>query len=389
MTSAPRPYKPCPREYEPVSFLWPRVPWARRDLAKAKSRLARAAAELGKSTGKLRRHRQLRLPLAHSGAARLATCLVTLAIGFPAGAAERSDIPIDEQLEHRLRDELGDHFEITRSDHFLLAHDTNKTIAQRYLAWTEHAFHDITGFLRACDIPIDTVNKRLVVVCTADWSAYTQLVGADQSDPTIRSGYYDRTTGRTYFGHLSTRHRAPDKKNAVEAAMRLTVRHETFHHVTDAVCPRLSANMPAWLSEGLACAFETPGSDGEAGPSVVNKWRAADFLARFGDAGSAAPEVHRRVEAIELIRNPARWGSHAGLTEPERYAAAWAIVHFLATEHSEAFKKYLRRLAACTEAPDAKTQIDLFQTLFGPADERMARKVHRSAAQAMHANSPP
>jgi hypothetical protein len=46
-------------------------------------------------------------------------------------------------------------------------------------------------------------------------------------------------------------------------------------------------------------------------------------------------------------------------------------------------------LAAFTDVPDAKAQFELFQELFGPANERMARKVHQSAARAIHANSTP
>ena len=320
-------------------------------------------------------------------AIRLIAWMVTVPVLSAATAGDLDATPDDHDLERRLQRVLGDQFTFVRSDHFVLAHDVDDAAAGTYLVWLEGAFDDVTRFLEAHELSLQPVRLPLVVVCTADFSAFKRRAQAHRPDSPIRSGYYDRSTGRSYFGHLGQSDHNEDKAEAIQAAMRLTVRHETFHQVTDAVCPRLNANMPEWLSEGLACVFEIAGTDDGEGLPPANKWRATDFLARFGDTGDAASNRRRQLEAIELVRGPDLSANGTRLTEPQRYAAAWAIAHYLATERPGAFKKYLRRLAEFADVPGTEGQSELFEEAFGPADARLAEEVFQSANRAIQAKS--
>ncbi len=92
-------------------------------------------------------------------------------------------------------------------------------------------------------------------------------------------GVYDVSSKRTYLD-FSWRERVPGFPlcgaivEAILEGEQLTVRHETAHQLVGHLCPTLSANMPNWLAEGLACAFELDRSAGVQAYRLVNKRRA-------------------------------------------------------------------------------------------------------------------
>ena len=325
-----------------------------------------------------------------------ASVLVTVAIG-PAGlASDAVTIPVDQAAETRLLLELGDGSSLVRSAHFVLAHDVRAKAARRYLEWQEKTYERIVHFCKTYGLTTSPLRRRLEVVCSKDWSRYRHLADPRVRQVTVHSGYYDPASRRCYFGAASGDLRERVGAPLVEEMERLTVQHETAHQVIDAICPSLSANMPPWLSEGLACAFEVGPEGGTDGYRSLNQRRAGDALTRFdsgqghlaaGDSSGPPEESTRRHDSqqrlIDVITT--RWEPKTctTLTQPELYAAAWSVVFHLQTGRSEEFRTYLQRLTGEPHKPTHLEQVKLFAGVIGPIDSAMTERVVDRLLQAL------
>jgi hypothetical protein len=161
---------------------------------------------------------------------------------------------------------------------------------------------------------------------------------------------------------------------------RLVIRHETAHQVLfNFGVPQRGAPTPGWVTEGLACQFETPHSDSGQVPGENNHARLADFR----EALRVTPETQTVDEATiehaittgrllslpDLIVDRAAFES-AGSKAPFRYAQAWALVHYLMRTRPEDFARYLRQLSErkVGETIDPRREWTAFTSIFDEPD---------------------
>ncbi len=201
----------------------------------------------------------------------------------------------------------------------------------------ETTFDRVVQFGRAHGLKSEKPRRRLPVVCVA-YPAELRRLGVE-IDPSW-SGLYDASSERAYFD-LSLRKSVTNPQSrrgrAVLEAERITVQHETAHHVIDHLWPSLSRRMPEWLAEGVACSFEVV-SDGETdGYRGLNGYRARDLVNM----------VERGVDAGSMLfpdRRCGPGGAAATRWTGDGYAAAWSIVFYLQRVRADAFGEMLRAL---------------------------------------------
>lgn len=168
---------------------------------------------------------------------------------------------------------------------------------------------------------------------------------------------------------------------------RTVVQHEAAHHIlyNNGLHARFAAN-PKWLIEGLACMFETPPGSGGSGLSAINQARLKDFRDAVAGDGeqrtltsamyAAAVAEGRMVPIAELIGRGDLFNQR-GESGSVRYAAAWALVHYLHRTQNKTLQAYLREIASRRPRTFAspEQELALFEKHFGPVDETMGARL--------------
>jgi hypothetical protein len=164
-------------------------------------------------------------------------------------------------------------------------------------------------------------------------------------------GYYSLKTNRmTMYDMTGTAGSAGERGSAAQISQTLarpeaaktvaTIVHEATHQIAfNCGLHRRYADIPLWVSEGVAVYFETPDLNSSKGWSTigsVNRARLAAFLAYLG---------RRPGDSLEtLLRDDTRMrnAQQAG----DAYAEAWALNYFLINAKSKQYRAYLQTLAA-------------------------------------------
>jgi len=144
-----------------------------------------------------------------------------------------------------------------------------------------------------------------------------------------------------------------------------TMCHEAVHQLAHRMgVIRPDRPNPRWLSEGLAIFFE-PSRNGYLLETGATHWAYWDLLSKAHQRGE-------RIRLRELLQNDelfVDW-SEASLA----YYEAWSLVHYLATEKTDAFMDYLRALREVAPQAPITTRVPLFERHLGAGlDEIEAR----------------
>ncbi|MFW6060458.1 MAG: DUF1570 domain-containing protein [Phycisphaeraceae bacterium] len=267
----------------------------------------------------------------------------------------------------------GSRFQLETTDHFVIVHDTDARRARlraRLLEQTHERFYDAFDSFASLNSP----TKPLVCVLFADrndFSRYAQQVdwldmswsGGYYSSRTNRMALYDaqprqaqeRTAPADAHDHDTTErkqprsnepasasddHTASDSVNRASASPPLNLAsttHEAAHQLAfNSGLQQRRVMYPFWLSEGLACAFETNHADESFGLGQLNPTRLSDLRAAMQNGGLVPLN-----EFVTMTRPPTG--------DPQRlnavYAQAWALFRFLYLHDRDKLATYLRRLA--------------------------------------------
>lgn len=150
---------------------------------------------------------------------------------------------------------------------------------------------------------------------------------------------------------------------AAQMATLSKTRHEATHQLCfNSGLLRRDRAYPFWLGEGLATVFETCDIQGRAGPKFVNTYR----LKTYREAEKNGELVTLR----RLLEEPLK--EHE---DPERvlnrYAQAWALMHFLWNRKPVQVREYMHDLRAGTP----KDWMGLFQSHFGDNLDSLEREL--------------
>ena len=292
------------------------------------------------------------------------------------------------ELGKRLLEVLPDGFEVHTTANYVILHNTSKAYAQWCGALFEQLYKAFTNYWSRRDFDLQKPEFPLVAVVFADKQSYAQFAQPELGDATgAIIGYYSLLTNRMTMYDLTgleSMRRPGNQRNTTEQIHAMLTRPESertvatiIHEATHQIALNCGletryADVPLWVSEGLAIYFETPDMKSLKGWSNiggVNRVRLAgfrDYLRR------RPPDSLESLIVDDRRFRDTRTGSDA-------YAEAWALNFFLLRQKSKQYYDYTRLLAKKPPlvVDEPATRLSEFKTHFGDDLEKLDLEFRR------------
>ncbi len=276
-----------------------------------------------------------------------------------------------DELGRRLKAELGEHFEIVSTKHYIICTNAGRKYARWCGALFERLLASFRTHWRAKQLELHTPESPLVAIVFADERQFARFAAKDADQATATSkGYYSIRTNRMVLYDLTAGpHSRPaaslaeiNRKVAASPFNVATVVHEATHQIAfNSGLHTRYADNPLWLTEGMAMYFETPDLRSRTGWRTVGKPNAL----RFRQFQDYAAKRRKNDSLLQLIQSDDRFRD-AELTA-DAYAEAWALSYFLIKTKRKEYTEYLKRISAKGRLIWDKPEQRLaeFQTAFG------------------------
>lgn len=299
-----------------------------------------------------------------------------------------------DELQAELTTELGSAADFHATRHYLIRYNTSRAYAQWCGALFERLYDGFTNFWRQRGFELREPEFPLVAFVYSDYESYAAYAERELGEATPAIiGYYNLQSNRMAMYDLTgiDALRQPDDRRGSAAQINrmlsrpeaertvATVVHEATHQIAFncGLSTRL-ADIPLWVSEGIAMYFETPdlkSSRGWRSIGDVNSVRLGHFLEyaprRGRDSLTSLLVDDRRLRQTD--------GSNDG------YGEAWALTYFLLRQRSDEFVEYLQTLSQkkplVWDEPSERLQD--FRAAFGDnlpgLDEQFVRQIQKLA----------
>ncbi|MBI3838648.1 MAG: DUF1570 domain-containing protein [Planctomycetia bacterium] len=281
-----------------------------------------------------------------------------------------------DELAKQMLSELPAGFEVYTTHHYLICHNTSREYAAWCGALFERLYKAFTNFWVRKGIKLHDPEFPLVAIIFNTRESYAKFAQAELGPraPSI-VGYYslrsNRVTMYDLTGIESLRAAGDRRSSAAQINQMLaqpaaeqvvaTIIHEATHQIAfnSGLQPRF-ADIPLWVSEGIAVYFETPdlqSAKGWRNIGAVNTSR----LDRFRQYLPQRPATSLKT----LISDDKRMrDSHVAL---DAYAEAWALNYYLIRHHPKQYLAYLQMLSEKQQMlwDDPQSRLKEFQAAFG------------------------
>jgi hypothetical protein len=276
--------------------------------------------------------------------------------------------------------ELPAGFQVFRTAHYVICYDTSRAYAQWCGALFERLYSGFINFWTNKGLSLHDPELPLVCVLFADQATYKRHTSAElgENAPDIVAYYSLKTNRVTMFDltGIETLRRPSDRRGTSAeinqmlsrpdaASMVATIIHEATHQIAyNCGMHQRFADVPLWLSEGIAMYFEPPDLSSGRGWKTMGQLN-RPRLARLRDYGPHRPpeSLHTLIVDDKRLRDP----PHV----VEAYAEAWALNYFLIRQKPKEYATYLQKMA--TKPPlvwdEPTMRLDEFKTAFGPLEE--------------------
>jgi hypothetical protein len=270
-------------------------------------------------------------------------------------------------------------FEVYTTTHFVICHNTTRAYAQWCGALFERLYAGFTNFWTRRGLKLHEPELPLVCIVFADANSYHRFAAAELGDSAKHIvAYYSLQTNRVTMYDLTgdqAIRRSGDRRGSTNQINQMlarpeaermvaTVIHEATHQIANnAGLSERFADVPLWVSEGVAVYFEAPDLSNSKGWKTigeVNRPRLAafrEFLPR-----RPANSLVTLVSDDKRLRDP-RQG-------PEAYAESWALNYFLIRQKPKEYLAYMGLMAAkkplVPDSPDDR--LAEFKSAFGDLD---------------------
>lgn len=274
-----------------------------------------------------------------------------------------------QQLVARLTSELPAGFKFHQTKHYLIAYNTSPAYAQWVGALYERLFSAFHNYWERRGMKLHEPEFPLVALVFDSRDSYAEFARAEVGEA-ARSmiGYYSLQSNRMIMYDLTGVEDLKvtgDRGSAARINQILsqpgaertvaTIVHEATHQLAfNSGLQVRYADLPLWVSEGLAIFFETPDLGSAKG------WRTIGGVNRVNLTNFRKYLKARPADGLELLladdkrfRDPA--------TGADAYAESWALTYFLLQTRKEAYAKYMQAMG------EQKPLIEV------PSDERIAR----------------
>ena len=285
-----------------------------------------------------------------------------------------------DELGQRLRQQLGDGFEIVETKHYVLCTSAGRT----YGEWCGRLFERLLGAFqkhwRSRELDLHEPQVPLAAVVFGSRAEFVEFARKDAGNAAVDSqGYYSLMSNQMVLYDLTAGPGTRPARSQADITRRLaaspfnaaTVVHEATHQIAFncGMHVRLADN-PLWLTEGMAMYFETPDLSSRSGWRTVGRVNQVR-LHRFRDY---AKERRPADSLSTLIASDSR------LVDAEQaedaYAEAWALSYWLIRTRRDEYLKYLAGLAKKTPLIPASREQRLaeFQAAFGAPPQELDRE---------------
>jgi hypothetical protein len=256
-----------------------------------------------------------------------------------------------QQLSAELAAELKG-FRTHETKHYLILYNTSAAYAEWVGALFERLHDAFYNFWSRSGVALREPEFPLVALVFDSQASYAEHARHELGEATASIiGYYSLTTNRMTMYDLTGVEQAaggrssPARINQILSQPRAertvaTIVHEATHQIAfNSGLQVRFADVPFWLSEGIAIYFETPDlkrSKGWGGIGAVNRVNLLNFRKYL--------ETRPRGSLAQLLSDDKRFRDPK--TSADAYAEAWALNYFLIRTRKAAYIRYLQDLAA-------------------------------------------
>ena len=252
-------------------------------------------------------------------------------------------------IEERLRQRLPADFRVLRTRNYIFCYWTSLEYAQWVSVLIERLHAGFTNYWENRGFePQDPVHPQIVLIF-ANRTDYERFAQVDtNAPPTGIIGYYHMLnnwvvmydlTADGQFGANENRPLNTVLAHPSAIPMVATIVHEATHQImfNNGLQTRL-ADIPLWVSEGLAVYFEAPDLTSKKGwrgigkINVLRYRRAKEYLTR------------RPSDSLRTLMQDDTRFRQSDLTV-DAYAEAWALNHFLLKRYRRQYQQYLAFLS--------------------------------------------
>ena len=267
--------------------------------------------------------------------------------------------------------------EVHTTAHYLICHNTSKAYAQWVGALYERLYAGFNNFWTRKGIKLRESETPLVVCVFADQTSYATYTRPELGEGTKSIiAYYSLKSNRVAMYDLTgveALRQPGDHRGSVQQinamlakpeaeSMVATIIHEATHQIAfNCGLHARFADIPLWVSEGMAVYFETPDLNSASGWSTigkVNPLRLPTFREYLGGRGESSLE--------SLLADDRRFRDPAQALNA--YAEAWALNYYLLKQHGDAYVAYLKTLSqkGPMVVDDPTARLKEFKAAFGP-----------------------
>jgi uncharacterized protein DUF1570 len=262
---------------------------------------------------------------------------------------------------------------IHKTQHYLIAYNTSPAYAQ----WVGSLFERLHGafynYWTRRGAELHEPEFPLVAFVFGSKDSYAQHARSELGDATDSIiGYYSLRTNRMTMYDLTGLGDAAGERNSTARINQIlsqpdaertvaTIVHEATHQLAfNSGLQVRFADIPFWVSEGIAIYFETPDLESTKG------WRNIGGVNRVNNFNFRKYLRTRPPGSLETLLCDDKRFRDAAMAA-DAYAEAWALNYFLLRTRSEAYVKYLKLLAEQTPLQNVEREERLkqFRQFFG------------------------
>lgn len=286
-------------------------------------------------------------------------------------SAEQMTAPLaDAALERRLVQELPPDFKILQTRHYTFCYWTEQDYAQWVSVLYERLYAGFNNYWDNRGFETQEAEHPLIVLIFKDRPQYERFARVEmKAEPTGIIGYYhvlhnwvvmyDLTADGQFAAANRSLNQVLSHPNAIP--MVATIVHEATHQLmfNNGMQQRL-ADIPLWVSEGLAVYFEAPDLSNAKGWKGIGKIN----ILRYQRAKQYLRQ--RPADSLQtLLQDDKRFRDPSG--NLDAYAEAWALNFFLLKKYRKQYQSYLQSLSERKPLNNASAEqrIELFVTELG------------------------
>lgn len=281
------------------------------------------------------------------------------------------------EIKEKALKELPSGFKVFESKHYLIFYETSEAFAR----WTAQLFENLHNvfynFWTSNGMKLSEPSTPLIAIIFADSKEYVRFCKDELGDAGASIiGYYSMQSNRVNLFDLTgaddMNQRASSRVSEAAkirnllaqpdaARMVATIVHEATHQLAyNSGMQVRYADMPRWLSEGIAMYFETPNLKNSSGWGSLGK----DNPARLRLIKQRLPR--RNPEAIKMMITDDALFTNLEIAE-EAYAEAWGLTWLLIKRNPKKFVEYLNIMSQKTPFvwDTSEERMEEFEKCFG------------------------